>query len=331
MYKIDASSARPVALVGALVLALTAGAVRAEDASGDKAKAGGAAKSTAKPLCDGDWDGGFWTIEVDHLKNDGRTPVSKPYDPADPKQPWFAAQGTYFRMGYLQDPDRRNKGLPPSEIIKMIGRFSDKKDADLFYKSAYKDSALARHFNPRYPPFVSAPGALLVSDKYTCTLSKENDAIANADWIVEVDGRLFAGAESGCKQGKTKKTVNIVDCDGKKVLATDTWASPCEGSRVTTCLFPMSPGVVAVQQSYSASGEGRQVSFRGYDLAKGRKIFAFSEGYDPTGYDDVTDFEDVDGDGIPELSGRHCEGDNCHRTRLQKWNGKRFVDVKLAK
>jgi len=315
-----------------LTLALWAGAVRASEKPEDgKTKSGETGKPGAKRLCDSDWAGGFWTVEVNQLKNDGKTPLSKSYNPQRPSEPWLAPEGQYTRMGYYQDPDRRNKGLPPNQIVKMIGKFHEKKEAENFLKKMYSNSDFAVHLNPRYPPFVSAPGALLVSDKYTCTLNKENDTLSKANWIVEVDGHLFAGTESSCKQGKKKKTVNIVDCEGKKVLATDSWSAPCEGAWVESCLFPMSPGVVGIWQDYSASEEGRQTSFRVYETGRGRQLATFTGGGDwEAEGGSFTTFEDKDGDGVPEIVNTECENaQKCKEVRMRKWKKDRFVDVKL--
>jgi hypothetical protein len=184
--------------------------------------------------------------------------------------------------------------------------------------------------NPRFPPTVTDPGALLVSNPYTCKLDFGNPVLRYADWIGEVDGLLYAAKEEACKGGKKKKkTVSVVDCKGDKTLLVDTWTAPCEATRTNACLYPMSPGMVGIQQEYSASGEGRQMSFRTHDTGKRRKVFGMTEGYDRTGGpEDFTDVMDVDGDGVPELSDRHCDGDDCQRTRLRKWNGQRFVEVK---
>jgi len=57
-----------------LTLALWAGAVRASEKPEDgKTKSGETGKPGAKRLCDSDWAGGFWTVEVNQLKNDGKT------------------------------------------------------------------------------------------------------------------------------------------------------------------------------------------------------------------------------------------------------------------
>jgi len=257
---------------------------------------------------------------VDSAKYAGQPASLKDYDPQHPEEPWQALSTRYLGlMDCCGNVDLR----------RLFGRFFERKEAEAFLKKLYAESRFARHLNPRFPPAIISPGALLVSEKYTCTLDKENDTLRKANWIVEIEGRLFAGAEGACQQGKRKKTVSMVACDGKKILATDTWAAPCDGSRVDTCLIPMSPGAVGIQQDYSASGEGRQLSFRIYDVKSGRKLFGMWEGYDPAPVYEVTDVKDVDGDGVPELSERRCEDDDCRQTRLRKWDGKRFMDVRL--
>jgi hypothetical protein len=314
-------------------LAMLAGPAVANDKPADTTRPGESAKTAAKGLCDDNWEGGFWTIEVDRLKNDGRTSVRKPYDPQKPLAPWFAPEGSYLRMGYFQDPDSRNKGLPASFIIKMVGRFYDRKEAEALRKKMPRDVDLSVHLNPRYPPYVSAPGAYLASEKYTCTLNKENDTLTKASWIVELDGHLFAGAESACKDDKKRKTVSIVDCEGKKTLATDSWTSPCESSQVQSCLFPLAPGWIAIRQDYSTPEEGRQTSFRVYDLARGKQTAKFTGGGDwEAGGGSFCSFEDTDGDGIPEITNSRCEDDkDCKVVRTRKWNKDRFVDVKPKK
>jgi hypothetical protein len=128
-----------------------------------------------------------------------------------------------------------------------------------------------------------------------------------------------------------KKTVTVVSCDGTKKLATDTWAAPCDGTTVESCLYPFGPGIVAIRQDFSASGEGRQTSFRVYDLERGRVLAKFTGGGDwEAGGGSFRNFEDRDGDGIPEIIDTTCENtDDCKESRLRKWQKDRFVDVKV--
>ena len=77
----------------------------------------------------------------------------------------------------------------------------------------------------------------------------------------------------------------------------------------------MSPGIIGIQQEYSASGEGRQLSFRAYDTAKGRKVFTMTEGYDRTGGpEDFTDVTDVDGP-VHQITGTRVRAGPRHRVQ----------------
>lgn len=226
-------------------------------------------------------------------------------------------------MGYFGDPERRNKGLPANHVVKMIGRFYDRKDADAFLKKMYGNSAFAQHIDPHYPPFVSAPGALLVSDKYTCTIDKENDTLTMATWIVEVEGRLFAGGETACKQGK-RKTITVVDCTGSKTVVTDTIEAPCEVS-IRSCLYPLPDQGFALDHVYSEAGEGTSVIVRAYDLTKKQRVFSAEETNDGGPETELISVEDVDGDGVPEIVHRVAGTDEI-LSKL-KWRNRRFVKV----
>jgi len=275
-------------------------------------------KPAPKVLCDESWDFGFYTVAIDRVDWDGKAQV-KDYDPQHPDVPWSALSEHYL-------------GLRDSGWVffrRFIGRFRDKKEAEELRTDLYRNSKYAGALNPRFPPSAYTLGALLVSNPYTCKLDKGNPVLRYADWVAEIDGLLYAAKEEACKGGKKKKTIKVVDCKGDKTLLTDTWTAPCEATRINACLYRMSPGIVGIQQEHSAAGEGREMSFRAYDTGKRRKVFGMTESYDRTGGpDDFTDVKDVDGDGVPELSDRHCDGDDCQPTRLRKWNGQRFVEVK---
>ena len=278
-----------------------------------------ASSALAKPLCDEKWDYDFSTIVIDFVEYDGKAEV-KDYNPQKPDEPWSALSDQY--LGF-----RHSSGAV--FFRRFIGRFHDDAQAKALLKEVYSNSKYGKYLVPRMPPMVIHTGALLVSAKYTCTLDEGNPVLRGASWIAEVDGLLYAAKEAKFKGGKKQKSISVVDCKGDKTLLTDTWSAPCEATKVDSCLFPMSPGIMGIQQEYSASGEGRQLSFRGYDLRTRKKVFSFSEGYDSTGGpDDFMDVIDVDGDGVPELSDRHCDGGDCQRTRLRKWDGKKFVVVK---
>ena len=107
--------------------------------------------------------------------------------------------------------------------------------------------------------------------------------------------------------------------------------SPCEDASPTTaCIYPMSPGYVAIQQEYSAAGDELNASIRVYDVAKKKAVVKIKAGGALSGDGgSFRELKDQDGDGIPEVVDRDCvEGKGCVIKRLQKWNGKRFVDAK---
>jgi len=294
----------------------------AEKPAEGAAPAASGAKAAPKALCDDKWEGGFKTITVDRAKYDGQPSTLKDYDAHHPDEPWHALSTRY--LGLMDCCGN-------VYLRRFFGRFYERKEAEAFLKKLYAESRFARHLNPRFPPAIISPGALLASDKYTCTLDKENDTLRKADWIVEVEGRLFAGAEGACQQGKRKKTVAIVACDGKKALATDSWAAPCDGTRVQTCLFRMSPGVVGVRQDYSASGEGQQASFRVYEVERGKALAKLTGGGDwEVGGGSFRSFDDKDGDGVPEVVDDKCDSaQNCTEVRIRKWKNNRFEDAKV--
>jgi hypothetical protein len=87
----------------------------------------------------------------------------------------------------------------------------------------------------------------------------------------------------------------------------------------------MSPGIFGIQQDYSGSSLGRHLSFKVYDPAKRRTIFSMSQIYDRSVGEDVfVKVTDVDNDGVPELETLTCNGDDCRRTALRKWNGRAY-------
>ena len=298
-------------------LALWSGEVRAQEKPDEgKAKAVEGKKPATKALCDGEWEGGFWTIAVDEKKYDGNPKLLRDYDPQHPNQPWQVLSEKYLR--------HKDSGWN-IYLHKFIGRFYEKKEAEAFLKRIYKDSDFAVHLNPRYPPHVSSPGALLVSDKYTCTLNDQNDTLSKAEWIVEVDGHLFAGALSACKQGKMKKTVPVVDCGGSKSLVADVLVVPCE-AYVKSCLYPLPDDAFALDHVYSLPDEGTSVLVRAYDIKKKSRVFSADESNDGGPDTELISVEDVDGDGVPEIVHRVAETDKI--VSKLKWRNRRFAKVK---
>ena len=171
-----------------------------------------------------------------------------------------------------------------------------------------------------------APGAYLPSEKYTCTLNKENDTLAKADWIVELDGHLFAGAESACKdEKKKKKTISVVDCDGKRLVVKDTIEVPCDAS-VHSCLNPLPDQAITFEHVYSMPGEGTEVLVRAYDIKSKRRVFAVESSNDGGPETELMSVEDVDGDGVPEIVQR-IAGTGKVVSKM-KWRNRHFVQVK---
>ena len=266
-------------------------------------------------LCDDKWIGGFETVEIGGRKYDGSK--LRDYDPQHPEVPWSVRGERYMLCQHEKDM-----------MYTLLGRFWDRKETDKFLGKVETDPHFISMTSPSYPPVATGLGAYLASDQYTCTLDRSNPIIDPSNWIVELDGYLFAGDATECKQGKYRKVVTVIDCTGKKNLVTDTWAAPCDAGPVSTCIVEMSPGMFGIQQDYSHSSEGRQLSFRVYDVAKRRKVFAMTEGYDMTGGQDAfVKVRDVDNDGVPELEKLTCEGASCQRASLRKWDGRAFVDV----
>jgi hypothetical protein len=277
------------------------------------AEEGASARPATKRLCDEDWEGQFLTVVIDKKKYDGSASSLKAFNAATPNEPWQVTSERYLRY---------KDGYGNVFLHKLLGRFYDRKQAEAFLRKVNIDSGFSRHLNPRYPPSISGPGALLVSDKYTCTLNEENEVLAKANWIVEVDGHLFAGGESQCKQGKKRKTVSVVDCDGKKTLTTDTVETPCEAS-VHSCLYPLPGDAFAVDHDYSQASEGTTVAIRAYDLKKKRQVYSAEETNDGDADTTIVVVDDVDGDGVPEIVHR-VAGTGQIVSQL-KWRNHQFV------
>jgi hypothetical protein len=312
----DDVSTRLVTCAGCLAIALWAGAVRASDKQDDgNAKSSESGKLAAKPLCDSDWAGGFWTVAVDEKKYDGNAKALKDYDPNHPDEPWQVLSEKYLR---------HKDCCGNVNLHKFIGRFNEKTKAEAFLRRVYSDSGFARHLNPRYPQHLSSPGALLVSDKYTCTLNKENDTLSKANWIVEVDGHLFAGTESSCKQGSKKKTITVVDCAGSKIVVKDTLEVPCE-ARVRSCLYPLPDEAFAVDHDYSLAAEGTTVAVRAYDMKKKQQVFSVDGTNDGDADTVIITVEDIDKDGVPEIV--HRVAGTGEIVEKMKWRNRRFVKV----
>jgi hypothetical protein len=307
-------SKTPLMLAAWAAVTLTAMAVSAAEPT-DQDKADAAANATAKALCDDDWEGGFETITVDRSKYDGQAKSLKDYDRQRPNEPWHALSTQYF--GLLDCCGN-------TYVRRLFGRFHEKKAAETFLKKLYSSSDLARHLTPRFPPTIIAPGARLASDKYTCTLNKENDTLTKASWIVELDGKLYAGGETACKQGRKKKTVTVVDCGGSKTVVTDTLNAPCDTS-IRSCLYRLPDEAFAVDHVYTQAGQGTSVAVRAYDLKKKQRVFSADETNDGGPETVLMSVDDIDGDGVPEVVHRVAGTDEL--VSKLRWRNRRFVKV----
>jgi hypothetical protein len=339
-----------VATVCAAILAPTArgeGPEKPPAAGQPATKPAGAGTATKLPrLCDQDWRYGFWTVAIDSVDYDGKSQV-KDYAPDKPEDPWSTLSDRYLGLH-----DRAGRHF----LYRFIGQFYDKKEAEAFLTKVHQEAKFARHLNPRFPPMVLSLGALLVSDHYTCKLDHNNSELTNADWVAEVDGNLYAAQTKPCCKGgklrsrtvmgadgdfkvgvepcgkdKRTKTIAVSDCTGTKTLFTDALSSPCEDASPTNaCIYPMSPGFVAIEQEYSAGGDEVTSSIRVWDVASKKAVVKIKAGGALTADGgSFRELKDQDGDGIPEVVDRDCvEGKGCTIKRLQKWNGTRFVDAK---
>ena len=265
----------------------------------------------ARQLCDENWAGDFYTVAVDwRLKYEPA--AMKEYDPQKPEEPWTTREGRYLRMGH-----------DPRYFGRYIGQFYDRVQAKTLEGRVVREEKFAQHTNPRFPVQVARTGALLVNDAFTCVVRLENEAMASATWIVEVDGRLVVGGETTCKNGKKTKTVQVVDCAGEKTLVADKVTTSC-GARITSCLNPIPDGAIVFEHTYVDDGP-TNVAVRAFDLNKKKRVFirdGINEGGEDTALLGVSD---VDGDGIPEVAYRIAGSDKV--VQQWKWRNRGFIKV----
>ena len=270
-----------------------------------------ASKPTARQLCDENWAGDFYTVFLDwNIKYDPA--AIKEYNPQKPEEPWTVRDGRYLRTRF-----------DPRTMMRLIGRFNDRAEAKAFESRIVREEKFARYTNPRFPVQVNRVGALLVNDTFTCKVRLENEAMASATWIVEVDGRLVVGGETACKNGKKTKTVQVVDCAGEKTLVADKVITSC-GARITSCLNPIPDGAIVFEHIYVDDG-ATTVAVRAFDLNKKKRVFirdGINEGGEDTALLGVLD---VDGDGVPEVAYRIAGSDKV--VQQWKWRNRGFAKV----
>jgi hypothetical protein len=264
----------------------------------------------AEPLCDQDWDGRTLVIQIGERKDDG-SPLES-YDPQQPMKPYeFLGKRHLFRQ----------KG----KVYRAVGRFQDRTEGEAARDQVYTERPDL--YTGAYLPRLTTPGAYLVTDSPTCKIDRRNPVIDPASWILEQDGVLLVGAQTECKQGQFTKTITVVSCDGMKNLMTDSVSVSCEMGRVNSCIYPVVPGVVAFEHSYSAPAQGTQIRLRVYDVAKKKRLHSVDTGHDGGPEAELMSVEDIDKDGVPEIV-RSIAGTG-ERTSVLKWNKGKFAKVKV--
>ncbi|OJH36867.1 hypothetical protein BON30_30680 [Cystobacter ferrugineus] len=263
----------------------------------------------AEPLCDQNWDGANLIVQIGERKKDD-TPL-EPYDPKQPMKPYEFA-GARYHLG--------QKG----KVYRAVGKFQNREEGDAAWKHVY--SEMTHLYTGAYPPFLTNPGAYLVTDLATCKINRKNPIIDPASWIMEKDNVLLVGAQTECKKGQFTKTITVVSCDGMKNLMTDSVKVPCDMGRVNSCIYPVVPGVVAFEHSYSAPAQGTQVRLRVYDIARKKRLHSIDAGHDGGPETELMSVQDIDEDGIPEIV-RTVAGTG-ERTSVLKWSKGKFSEVK---
>ena len=271
--------------------------------------------SSAQPQCDTDWpDGQTRIIQIEKRKDDGK-PL-EPFKPDDPLYP-YEIRGSRYLF--------RDKRM----IYTVAGKFDDDQEGE----------AALRTLEARRPasrPFLTTPGAYLVTEAPTCKITEDNRsnaAIDSASWILEREGVLLAGVQSGCSNGTVTKKVTVISCNGMKNLLTDTVKQVCDRPRrVDTCVYTLEPGVLLLKHKYTIEG-ATDVYLRVYDVRKKKRLYNQEESYgpglpglSPYNTEPKTDVEDVDQDGIPEIvSSQPRTGE---RLSVRKWQKGKFVETR---
>jgi hypothetical protein len=276
-----------------------------------------AAKADAESPCDTDWvDGRALIIALGHRKDDGK-PLT-PFRPDDPMYP-YELPGSRFLFTSTEE----------RSVIKAVGRFDDRKEAE----AALKQVEVER---PSTRAFITVLGPYLVPASPTCRVTRlargTNPTIDASSWIVEKEGVLVAGSQTPCTNGKLTKKVTVMSCDGMKNLMTDTSVHVCDHTRhVDTCVYAMEPGVVLLKHAYTLNGV-TTVRARAFDVRKKKQVYKqeFTHGSglpgDDTPNQPETDIQDVDGDGVPELV--VDVPDTGQRTSVRKWSKGKFVETR---
>jgi hypothetical protein len=260
-------------------------------------------------LCDSDWDSRSFVVQIGERDDDGK-PL-QPYDPSQPMAPYEFPGGRYLF---------REKGM----VYRAVGKFRDRKEGDEALRQV--ETKMTHLYTNAYPPFLSSPGAYLVTESPTCKLDRGNPVIDPSSWILEKNGVLLVGTDTGCTGGKLTKKVTVVSCDGMKNLVTDSVAAPCEANRVNTCIYPVAPDVFAFEHYYSQPGSGTEVRLRVYDVRKEKRLQSIDRSNGAGPDTELMNVKDVDNDGVPEIV--FSIAGSGKQTSMLKWSKGRFVEIK---
>ncbi len=269
---------------------------------------GAPGQGRAEGLCDSDWERPNLVIEIGERENDGKPLQS--YDPNQPMAPYELPGERYLF---------REKGM----VSRVVGRFSDRKEGEAALKEVLTE--MSHLWTNAYPPFLSSPGAYLVTESPTCKVTRRNPVIDPSSWILEKNGVLLVGTETSCTRARLTKKVTVVSCDGMKNLVSDSVTAPCEAGQVTTCIHPIAPDVFAFEHFYSQPG-GTEVRLRIYDVRKKKRLHSFDSSHGGGLDTELMSVEDVDKDGVPEIV--HSIAGTGEKTSVLKWSKGRFVKVK---
>ncbi|MCP3144949.1 hypothetical protein [Pyxidicoccus xibeiensis] len=273
------------------------------------------ASAGAESPCDANWGNGRASIiQLGQRQDDGK-PL-QPFRPSDPMYP-YELRGGRFLFG------------EKDSIVTAVGRFEARKDAEEALKKVEAE-------RPSAQAFITTLGPYLLPETRTCKVTRQargkNPTIEAASWLLEKAGVLLAGSQTPCKDGRLTKQVTVMSCDGMKNLLTDTSEHACDHTRpVETCVYTLEPGVVLFEHEYTLNGV-TSVRARAFDVRKKKQVYKqdFSNGSglpgDDTANQPETDFEDVDGDGIPELV--VSVPDTGQRTSVRKWRQGKFVETR---
>ncbi|MCY1075723.1 hypothetical protein [Archangium lansingense] len=271
--------------------------------------ASGQARADDARLCDSDWDSRSLVIQIGERDNDGK-PL-QPYDPSQPMAPYEFPGDRYLF---------REKGM----VYRAVGKFSDRKEGDEALRQV--ETKMTHLYTNAYPPFLSSPGAYLVTESPTCKINRRNPVIDPSSWILEKNGVLLVGTDTSCTDGKLTKKVTVVSCDGMKNLVTDSVTAPCESNRVNTCIYPVAPDVFAFEHYYSQPGSGTEVRLRVYDVRKKKRLQSIDRSNGEGPDTELMNVKDVDNDGIPEIV--FSIAGSGKQTSMLKWRKGKFVEVK---